>query len=277
MKTIAYIHTPPRGFCDQWQSNLDKLRSRLPFFVKPFFQVFKLILELFRKVVLSQFSQSLNSIDHIITNSQNIKKRTQKYLQIEVDSVIYPAVDTTKFHFLGQDSAHYYHSHCRLEELKRIPLIIKIFEQMPGKNLVITSGGPLENWIKSQIKTKNLTNIDFRGRVSDEELFEIMGNCTAGIMIPVDEDAGITQIEFLAAGKPVIGVAEGGLLETITENLTGILIPSNPTLEDLKMGINRMTPEFALSLRENCQKEATKYDNSVFFDKLDKVIEKLLE
>ena len=277
MKTIAYIHTPPRGFCDQWEFNLNKFFDKLPVFLKPFFPIIKPILEFFKNFVLNQFSASLNSIDHIITNSQNIKNRTQKYLQIEADSVIYPAVDTTKFHFLGQDSAHYYHSHCRLEELKRIPLIVQAFEQMPDKNLVITSGGPLENWIKDEIKTKNLQNITFRGRVSDECLFEIMGNSVAGIMIPVDEDAGITQIEFLAAGKPVIGVAEGGLLETITENLTGILIPQNPNVEDLKIGITKMTPEFALSLRENCQKVAKSYDNSVFFQKLDKVIEDLLK
>ena len=277
MKTIAYIHTPPRGFCDQWETNLVKFQHKLPFFLKPFFPIVKPILELFKSFVLNQFSASLNSIDHIITNSENIKNRTQKYLQIQADSVIYPAVDTTKFHFLGQDSAHYYHSHCRLEELKRIPLIIKAFEEMPNKNLVITSGGPLENWIKNEIKTKNLKNITFRGRVSDTELFEIMGNCVAGIMIPVDEDAGITQIEFLAAGKPVIGVTEGGLLETIAENLTGILIPKNPSIDDLKTGITKMTPEFALSLRENCQNSAKEYDSSVFFKKLDKVIANLLK
>lgn len=277
MKTIAYIHTPPRGFCDQWETNLVKFQHKLPFFLKSLFPIIKPILELFKSLVLNQFCQSLNSIDHIITNSENIKNRTQKYLQIEADSVVYPAVDTTKFNFFGQDSVHYYHSHCRLEELKRIPLIIKTFEQMPDKNLVITSGGPLENWIKNEIKTKNLQNITFRGRVSDIELFEIMGNSVAGIMIPVDEDAGITQIEFLAAGKPVIGVAEGGLLETINENLTGILIPSNPNIEDLKMAITKMTPEFALNLRENCQKSAKEYDSSVFFKKLDKVITTLLD
>ena len=215
-KTISYIHTPPRSFCDQWENNIAKLRAKLSAYFPKFAVDFWVkILGFFRRFVLQEFSQSLRATDYIITNSVNIQNRTQKFLEIRANQVIYPAVHTAKFHFIGQKN--YYHSHCRLESLKRIELIVAAFAGLPNQNLVITSSGPLENWLKNEIKTKNLTNIDFRGRVSDEELVEIMGNCTAGIMIPVDEDAGITQIEFLAAGKPVIAVAEGGLLETICE------------------------------------------------------------
>ena len=298
--TISYVHTPPRGFCDQWENNLTKFWAKIPFGLSPVLRpILNPVLEFFRQLVLGQFGQSLRATDHIITNSVNIKNRTEKFLKVPVDEVIYPAVNTAKFSFLGQKN--YYHSHCRLESLKRIELIVEAFSRLPNKNLVITSGGPLADWIQNEIKTKNLTNIDFRGRVSDEELVEIMGNCVAGIMIPVDEDAGITQIEFLSAGKPMIAVAEGGLLETIcgeneTKNnfgnnqeitmenensseqsnqklQTGILIPKNPKVEDLINGIDKMTPEFALTLRENCEKTAQNYDQKVFFAKLDKAIE----
>ena len=297
--TISYVHTPPRGFCDQWENNLTKFWAKIPFGLSPVLRpILNPVLEFFRQLVLGQFGQSLRATDHIITNSVNIKNRTEKFLKVPVDEVIYPAVNTAKFSFLGQKN--YYHSHCRLESLKRIELIVEAFSRLPNKNLVITSTGPLAGWVQNEIKTKNLTNIDFRGRVSGEELVEIMGNCVAGIMIPVDEDAGITQIEFLSAGKPMIAVAEGGLLETIcgeneTKNnfgnnqeitmenensseqsnqklQTGILIPKNPKVEDLINGIDKMTPELALTLRENCEKTAQNYDQKVFFAKLDKAI-----
>jgi len=80
---------------------------------------------------------------------------------------------------------------------------------MKNKKLVICSTGPLHNWFEEQIKMRNLDNILFEGFVSDERLSELIGNCYAGIYIPVDEDFGMTQIELMAAGKPVIGVEEG--------------------------------------------------------------------
>jgi glycosyltransferase involved in cell wall biosynthesis len=302
--TISYVHTPPRGFCDQWENNLTKFWAKIPFGLSPVLRpILNPVLEFFRQFVLTQFAQSLRATDHIIANSVNIKNRTEKFLQVPVNEVIWPAVNTTKFSFLGQKN--YYHSHCRLESLKRIELIVEAFSLLPNKNLVITSTGPLAGWVQNEIKTKNLTNIDFRGRVSDEELVEIMGNCVAGIMIPVDEDAGITQIEFLSAGKPMIAVAEGGLLETICGESeagtnfdkkatfesrnssektnqnpkiqTGILIPKNPKVEDLINGIDKMTPELALTLRENCEKTAQNYDQKVFFTKLDKAIGLLVQ
>ena len=59
-------------------------------------------------------------------------------------------------------------------------------------------------------------NIEFCGRVTDEELRELYARCRAFLM-PGEEDFGITAVEALASGKPVIALARGGALEIVPE------------------------------------------------------------
>ncbi len=262
IKTLAYIHTPPRGFSDQFENTL----AKMPTWKRP-------IAKIFRNFVILNLKKALSSIDILIANSENIKGRTLKYIGIEPTEVIFPACETGLFKY--ESTGDFYLSHGRLEKMKRIDLIIEAFAQMPDKKLIITSSGPMKDWVEEQIKTRNMTNIIYEGRVSDQKRSWLMNNCIAGIYIPVDEDAGITQCEFMAAGKPVIGVNEGGLIETIIPNQTGVLISANPTVEDLIKAVTEMTPQVAQQMQLDCEKQAKNYDTKIFFEKLDKIISKV--
>jgi glycosyltransferase involved in cell wall biosynthesis len=57
-------------------------------------------------------------------------------------------------------------------------------------------------------------NIEFCGRVSDQEVRELYARAQAFLM-PGEEDFGITAVEALASGKPVIALGRGGALETV--------------------------------------------------------------
>lgn len=257
-KKILYCHTPPRPFTDQLQSILDSKSKWL----KP-------IYSLFAKWVIWQYKKDTQKMDLVITNSKNTHHRLLKYVGLD-SKIIFPAVNTNRFKFLGQKD--YYLSYARIEPLKRVPLILEAFAKMPDKKLVIASGGPLADWVKDQIKTRNLINIRYEGLVSDERLSELVGNCIAGIMLPVNEDAGITQCEIMAAGKPVIGVNEGGLKETVVDGESGILVKENPEIDDVIEAVKKMTPKLALSFKEGAIKQAKKFDSSVFFKKMDQAI-----
>jgi glycosyltransferase involved in cell wall biosynthesis len=260
-KKVLYCHTTPRPFTDQLEADL-KNRN---FLIKPFFR-------LFAKWVVWQYTQDCKKMDLIVSNSANIQKRLKTYTGLD-SVIIYPTVDTNRFQWLSQGD--YFVSYARLEEIKRIHLVVEAFAQMPDKKLVICSAGPLKEWILLKIQQRNLTNISFEGLVSDERLAELVGGALAGIYIPVNEDAGITQIEIMAAGKPVIGVDEGALPDTVIHNKTGLIIPADPTVDDLKKAIEELTPERALSMKEDCVLHAKTFDQSVFFQKMDAEIEKL--
>ena len=261
-KMLMYCHTPPRPFTDQLESILE---------TKP--SIFHPIMRFFAKWVVSEYRKELKLMDLVVSNSKNTQARLKKY--VGIDSVdIFPAANTNRYKFI--ETGDYFISWGRIEPLKRLPLIIEAFAQMPDKKLVVCSTGPLKDWMLDQIKTRNLKNIVYKGLVSDEELSELVGKSLAGIYIPVDEDAGITPIEIMAAGKPVLGVNEGGIKESVIDGKTGILIPENPSLDDLKKGITDMTPELALSMKDACLERSKEYDSSVFFEKMNQEIEKII-
>jgi len=100
----------------------------------------------------------------------------------------------------------------------------------------------------------------------------LIGRAIATIYIPIDEDFGMTPVESMAAGKPVIGSAEGGLLETVIDGKTGLLV-KEVTAQSIQQAVNTMTLEFAASLRTNCEMQARKFSQDIFLSQMKKVIE----
>ncbi|WP_269849796.1 glycosyltransferase [Methanosarcina horonobensis] len=65
---------------------------------------------------------------------------------------------------------------------------------------------------------KNLPdNVKLRGEVSELELLDLYSRCKGLICTAMDEDFGMTPVEAMASGKPVVAVNEGGFKETVTE------------------------------------------------------------
>jgi len=255
-KLIMYCHTTPRKFTDQFDG-----------FVKSAPKGLKLLYKIFGKIYLNEYIKDMKVMDVITTNSENTHKRIKKYTGFE-SKILFPPVDTSAYKYISRQD--YFLSYARLEEMKRVPLILEAFTKMKNKKLVICSTGPLHNWFEEQIKMRNLDNILFEGFVSDERLSELIGNCYAGIYIPVDEDFGMTQIELMAAGKPVIGVEEGGLLETVIDGETGIMLPPNPTVDDLVTAIENLTLEKVILMKDKCIEQANKFSDTVFYEKIEK-------
>ncbi len=259
VNTIGYCNCPPRYATDQKK----KVAAKFNPILRPFFNFFA-------TWILNQWIKAYEVMDYKITNSENIMQRVLEYTNITADEAIFPPVNINRFKYISDGD--YYLSYARLEHIKRIALIMEAFKLNPDKKLVICSGGPLEGYVKDFIKDNNLTNIQFLGRVSDEKLADLVGNCFAGIYVPENEDAGMTQLELMAAGKPVIGVREGGLLETIVAGKNGLMLPANPTVKDLSAAIKHLDQDLVKSMKEDCVKQSKLFSAKVFFQKLDKAI-----
>ena len=76
----------------------------------------------------------------------------------------------------------------------------------------------------------------------------------------------------MAAGKPCLGVAEGGLVETISHEKDGYLIPANPTKNDIKKGVQYLTPERCLEMKDACVEKAHEFREDVFVERMEEVI-----
>ena len=260
-KLAMYCHTPPRKLTDQFGN----FTGSAPF-------GFKTLYKLAGKFVLNQYIKDVKEMDFVGVNSQYTQKRLFDFTGIS-STVLYGPADVEKFNYISQGD--YFLSYARLDDNKRISLILNAFEKMPDKKLIICSTGPLQKMVKEKIKKNNLKNISFEGLVSEKRLAELAGNSLAGIYIPVNEDLGLTQIEIMSAGKPVIGVKEGGLLETVIDGETGMLINAAPSVEDLINAVRSMTPEKAFAMKYACIAQADKFSAQIFFEKIETELNKL--
>lgn len=255
-KNIYYCFTPPRSIYDLNEIHLASLSP-----------LKRLTQNLYNSLFQPLYERAIHQMDVIVADSKNVQSRISKFMGLE-SIVIYPPCDTEKFSWIGQGD--YYLSTARLMPYKRIDLIIKAFTKLPEKRLVIASTGPDESHLKQL--AQGLKNIKFVGDISDQELQQLLGNAIATIYIPKDEDFGMSPVESMAAGKPVIGSGEGGLLETIIHGETGWLSSSNPHHDELIQGIIEINPKQAALMRESCEKRAMSFCTEVFIEKMREVI-----
>jgi len=247
-RKIYYCHTAPRFAYDL----RDEYRRRLPAAARPLFDA---MVPLLRR----EYEKALRCMDVIAVNSKTVQRRLKEQLGMG-SQVVYPPVDTRGFSWLADDG--YFISPARLARRKRVDLIVRAFLEMPGKRLVVTSGGSeLE---RLQALAGNAPNIHFTGWQGEEQLKQWIGRARAAIYIAEDEDFGMSPVEAMAAGKPVIGVAEGGLRETIIDGETGILLPGPPTPGQVAEAVHRLDGVSAAAMRAACVSRAERFDQAYF-------------
>ncbi|MEE9345046.1 MAG: glycosyltransferase [Methylococcales bacterium] len=250
-KNIYYCHTPPRFVYDL----KDFYLQQIPYWQRP-------VLHALIEYVRPRFEQAIDQMDTLIANSQNVRQRLLDNLNVD-STVIYPPVNTEQYKWLS--TGEYYLSTARLEPYKRVDLIVEAFVKMPDKQLVVTSGG--SDLPRLKRIANNATNIRFTGWASQQQLIDLVGRAIATIYLPMNEDFGISPVESMAAGKPVIGAAEGGLLETVIDGETGVLIAAVDDLQIIE-AVNKLSNRQALQMRHACVHQAQQFTVEQYFQKM---------
>jgi len=157
-------------------------------------------------------------VDQFVANSECVRQRIWRTYRRE-SVVISPPVAVESFY--GKASEDYYLIVSELVPYKRIDLAVRVFARN-GRRLRIVGDGPEFKRLRKLAGG----NIEFCGRLSDEEVREQFARCRAFLM-PGEEDFGITAVEALASGKPVIALGRGGALEIVPEAnpVGGIFFP----------------------------------------------------
>ena len=79
----------------------------------------------------------------------------------------------------------------------------------------------------------------------------------------------MAAVEAMASGKAVVGVREGGCLETVIDGSTGFLV--RPEVPDIVNAINIISMEPS-KYKEKCLEQARKFNVDVFLDTMKKEI-----
>ncbi|MFC4161765.1 glycosyltransferase [Chitinimonas lacunae] len=256
-RNLYYCHTLPRFVYDL----RDYYLKRFPLPLRP-------ALLALMAYVKPRYEASMAAMDTLIANSENVRGRLRRYLGRDA-TVVNPPIDTERFRWRQQGD--YFLSLARLEDFKRVDLIIEAFRRLPSQQLVVASGGSQAERLRRL--ADGLPNVRFTSWLNDQQLAELIGGARATIYIPRDEDFGMSPVESMAAGKPVIGVAEGGLLETVLDGETGLMLPADPTVEHLIEAVSALSADRALAMRHAAEARAQLFSRARFIERMRAVIE----
>jgi len=202
---ICYCHTPTRYLWHYSNQYLQELH--LPNFLK--------------KIVGWEVSRirswdlgAAERVDFFLANSQTTQARIKKYYG-QTSRVVYPPVNTENF-YISEKAGNYFLAGGRFTPHNRLDIAIKAFNKL-NIPLKIFGEGPDGPRLKKMAQE----NIEFLGHVDETAKAKLLAECRA-FVYPQEEDFGITAVEALSSGRPVIAYERGGATETVQAGVSGV-------------------------------------------------------
>ena len=250
---ICYCHTPMRYIWEMYPAYLNEwTHSRIKR------AVMRMVTPRLR---LWDFASAAR-VDRFIANSENVRRRIWRTYRRDSDVAHPPVAVESFFHRSPED---FFLAVSELVPYKRLDYAIQHFSR-GGRKLRVAGDGP---------EYKNLkrlagSSIEFCGRVSAAELRELYARSRA-LLVPGEEDFGITMVESLASGKPVIALGRGGACE-IVPTLGGILY-DQPDPDDLERALRRFDEIEEEFLPLPLQRHASRFSESRFRANIQRILD----
>jgi glycosyltransferase involved in cell wall biosynthesis len=205
--SIVYYHTPGRII---WRPDLEF--DRIPRLARGAAGKFSPLVQAWDRRIAQKPSA-------LIANSKSVAMRVRIAYGRDA-TVIPPPVDVGRGLAIPRGVGQHFLWVGRLVTYKRPDVAVEA-ARLSGFPLIVIGDGPL----RAKLELNSPANVRFLGRASDHEVREAMAAAVA-LVFPGEEDFGITPVEALAAGVPVVAYAAGGALDYITNHENGLLVPT---------------------------------------------------
>ena len=221
---ISYLFTPTRYYWSEYDKYL----------ADPGFGALNPIVKIVMPHVVGKMKHwdyaAAQRADVMVGISQYVSDRIKKYYGRKAP-VLFPPVDAKRFK-LTERKEDFYLVVGRQVPYKRVDLAVQACTEMNKRLIVIGEGSEHE-----ALKKMAGPTIEFKGRLSDKETAEYYAKAKA-FLFTAEEDFGITPLEAMACGTPVIAFGKGGATETVKDGITGFFF-DRQTPESLMNAIQR--------------------------------------
>jgi len=249
-KVVCYCHTPPRylyGFetSIEWQRYWPV-------------RLYALVVNHFLR--LYDFG-SAQKVDYFVVNSENVRERVKKFYRRQA-KVIYPPVEVEKIAAVTKNDrpGDYWLIVSRVVGAKGIEMAMEAAKRLKVKLKVVGEPAGLR-WQARDLQAMGSEYVEFTGRAFDDELYHHYGRCRGFLALAKDEDFGMTPVEAMAAGRPVLAYRGGGYLETVAEGKTGEFF-AEYSVDKLVEAMREFKPDSYSAA--DCRRQAGKFSKERF-------------
>lgn len=200
--------------------------------------------------------KSAARVDKWIANSNEVARRIEKFYRKQA-KVIYPPISVAKVDM--KKRGDYYLMISRIVGGKGISEAAKAFKQLGIKLKVVGE----------VVDIKLGREVESIGRVDDANLAELYARAKGFVALARDEDFGMTVVESMMYGTPVLAYHGGGYLETVISGKTGIFT-DGVEVKDIKAAVEQM--EKIKWSREQIIEWASKFGKNRFEKEIRKVV-----
>lgn len=250
---ICYCHTPPR-----WLYGYSTSVNFQKYFPVRIYA--KIVGYFLRKYDIAQ-AQKVNIF---VANSKEVQARIKKFYDRDAE-IIYPPVSLEK---AENPKGDYYFIVSRIVGAKGLEMAVKA--AVKAKVKLKIAGAGTGYFDVDSLKEQAQGQVEFLGHVTDYELAKLYKGAKAFLALSKDEDFGITPVEAMMSGTPVIAYNGGGYKETVIDKKTGVLF-DNYSVEGLIHAIQEFE---SLKLRpEDCIKQAKNFSKEHFIENIQRIVE----
>lgn len=260
-KVICYCHTPPR-----WLYGFETAGRYQKFWlVRIYAKIVGKILRLYDK-------WSVSTVHLWIANSDTVRKRIRKFYGVD-SKVIYPPVNVNDIIKKSQNigKKDYLLIVSRLTGAKGILESARAANKHKFKLKIVGEAADVSG-ILSDLKKEESQYVELLGRVGDESLTKLYAESVGFLALARDEDFGITPVEAMASGTPVIAYKGGGFLESVVEDITGVFV-KDTSPETIYQAYKKLISK--KWDRSTIQKQAKKFSKENFIGQMSDIIAKI--
>jgi glycosyltransferase involved in cell wall biosynthesis len=248
---VSYIHTPIRYV---WNEGGDAARTG---------GLRGAGLTAFRGALKRADLKAAKSPDLMVANSTAVAERIRRIWNRRAQ-VIHPPVSLAPPQIaVERDPDHYLWVH-RFVDYKRPREVAAAFALLPELRLTMVGVGPLQ----SELRATAPPNVTIRGWMERDELTAAFASASGFIHVG-EEDFGISMVEALAAGIPVLALARGGAIDIVRSGVDGYLIEA-PDAEAIRDGVRNLR-QHSWS-RTALQERATGFSTEAFLRRMSAAI-----
>lgn len=261
---LYFCHTPERGFYDLY----DQTMSRIKEWGFPRYQIAKTLFHKRKKMDLDLFKNVING-KQVVTNSELVMDRYENVYGTRPRRAVGAPIETSDYEF--RDPEGYFFSAGGLRWNKRIDWQVRAVAKA-GVSLKIAGDGP-EMGVLEHLAKKLNADVEFMGRLDDEELRDAYSRCNAFLFSAVEEDFGMVPLEAMACGKPVISIGEGGPLEYLDASVSYLY----KDIEEMARIMKNTDMADYIKQKDACIERAKEYDTKVFAQRIMEDVKGVLE